>query len=57
MKKVVAYCIAGGLLLILADETPRLATGTTALILLAVVLTHSNQLTAVSKFISQNIGS
>lgn len=56
MNKVVAYAIAGGFLLIIADEAPKLATGTAALILLGVALTHANQLTALSGFVTKNTG-
>lgn len=55
MNKVVAYCLAGGILLLVADVAPRVATATTGLILLGVALTHSQQLTAVSNFITQNV--
>jgi hypothetical protein len=57
MKKVVAYCVAGGILLLIADEAPKVAMGTTGLILLGVALTHSDQIKAVSTFITKNTGS
>jgi hypothetical protein len=55
MRKVIAYCLAGGILLLVADVAPRVATATTGLILLGVALTHGQQLTAVSNFITQNV--
>ena len=55
MNKVVAYCLAGGILLLIADVAPRVATATTGLILFGVAITHSQQLTSISNFISQNV--
>ena len=54
MQKVVAYCVAGAVLLFLADTAPKVATGTTALILLGVAMTHSAQIKAAATFITAN---
>lgn len=51
--KFVAYALAGGILLLIADVAPKLAMGTTALILLGTAMYHSDQLAAVGQFIQQ----
>lgn len=53
MQKLVGYAVAGGILLLIADVAPTVAAGTAGLILFGVVLTHSDQLTVVSKWIQQ----
>ena len=55
-NKVLAYSLAGGILLLTAEFAPKIATATTGLILFGVLLTHGNQLKAVNDFISQNTG-
>lgn len=51
--KALAYCLAGGILLLIADVAPRVAVGTTGLILLGVALTHADQLDQLAQFIQQ----
>jgi hypothetical protein len=50
-QKLVGYAVAGGVLLLLADVSPRLAVGSTGLILLYAVLSHGGQLQQLSKWI------
>lgn len=54
--KLLGYGIAGGILLILADTAPKVAVGTSGLILLAVALSHANQFTVLAKWISSATG-
>lgn len=50
-QKLVGYAVAGGVLLLLADVSPRLAVGSTGLILLYAVLSHGGQLSTLAKWI------
>lgn len=52
-EKLLGYGVAGGILLILADISPRVAVGTTALILLAVSLAHADQFRTLAGWISK----
>lgn len=54
--KLLGYAVAGGILLVLADVAPKVAVGTTGLILLAVGLSHSDQLYQLSNWIGQTTG-
>ena len=54
MQTFWAYAVAGGILLLVADVAPNVAAATTGLILLGVAMSHSNQLTAISQFVSSN---
>ena len=54
MQKVIAYTLAGGILLLIADVAPGFAVGTASVMLLSVALARSGQITSVSNFISQN---
>jgi hypothetical protein len=56
-QKIVGYAVAGGVLLLLADVSPRLAVGTTGLILLYAVLAHSDQLGVLAKWIGTSTSS
>lgn len=54
--KLLGYAVAGGILLILADVSPKIAVNTTGLILLAVALSHANQFTTLAGWISTATG-
>lgn len=56
LAKIVGYAVAGGILLIIADTAPKVAIATTGLLVFAVVLTNSQQLTAIGSFISSATG-
>lgn len=51
-QKLVGYAVAGGILLVLADLAPKVAVGTSALMLLAVGLTHADQFTTLANWVS-----
>lgn len=55
-QKLIGYAVAGGILLILADISPKVAIGTTGLILLAVGLSHANQFTTLANWIKNATG-
>jgi len=55
-QKLLGYGVAGGILLILADVSPKVAVGTTGLILLAVGLSHADQFTTLAGWISSATG-
>lgn len=55
-QKLLGYAVAGGILLILADISPKIAVGTTGLMLLAVGLSHANQLTNAANWIGSATG-
>ncbi len=55
-QKLLGYGVAGGILLILADISPKVAVGTTALILLAVGLSHADQFKTLAAWISTATG-
>lgn len=52
--KVVAYILAGSVLILIAEFAPKFALGTAGLIGLWAVLDHSNQLTVLGNFINTN---
>lgn len=55
-QKLLGYGVAGGILLLLADVAPKVAVGTTGLILLTVALSHANQLGTLAKWIGTATG-
>ena len=55
-QKLLGYGVAGGILLILADIAPKVAVGTSALILLAVGLSHANQFSTLATWIGTATG-
>jgi hypothetical protein len=55
-QKLIGYGVAGGVLLLLADVSPKIAVGTTGLILLYAVVSHSNQLGTLASWINKATG-
>lgn len=55
-QKLIGYGVAGGILLILADVAPKVAVGTTSLILLTVTLSHANKLNTLAAWIATTTG-
>lgn len=51
-KKALAYIVGGSILIVLAEVAPGFAVGTAGLIALWAVLSHANQLTTLSSWIT-----
>lgn len=55
-EKMIGYAVAGGILLLLADISPKVAVGTTGLMLFAAALSHTNEIKTLAGWIARATG-